>query len=91
MTTQLSAKERADLRIAVKAISNEWSTAKAHNASASDMLKEVAKKAGLTPKQLRKIAKRYHNQSHEQEVAEQDELDDLYEEVMLSNSGARTE
>lgn len=91
MSVQLSAKERADLRIAVKAISNEWSTAKAHQAGASELIKEVAKKAGITPKQLRKIATRYHKQSHEQEVAEQDELDELYEEVMLSSSGTREE
>lgn len=86
MTTQLSAKERADLRIAVKAIANEWATAKAHNAGAGDMIKEVAKKAGITPKQLRKIATRYYKQSHEVEVAEQEDVNSLYEDLMLENN-----
>lgn len=84
MTMQLDAKQRSELRILIKNVSTEWVQAKQFNQSASESIKDFAKKHDLKPKQLRQLAKIYHQQSFNQVAKDNEDIMSMYEDIMLT-------
>lgn len=76
-----SPEDRKKIRGALEEISNSLTRIEAERDLIRETIKEMSDQFQLPKKTLNKMAKVYHKQNFNQEVAEHEEFESLYEEI----------
>lgn len=74
----LSPEERGKLLTAVKEVSNSLARAEGEKEFVRETQKKIAEELKLPKKMVAKLVKVYHKQNFDQEVAEQEQFQNLY-------------
>lgn len=79
--------DRKKIRDALQEASNSMTRISAERDLIKEIAKDMADNFSLSKKHVRKMIRVYHKQNFSEEVADQNEFEELYEEIVHLNSG----
>lgn len=80
--------DRKKIRDALQEASNSMTRISAERDLIKDIAKDMSDQFQLSKKHVRKMIRVYHKQNFSEEVADQDEFEQLYEEIVNLKSGS---